>query len=107
MGEIKNFTTTGDSMTIDLSKEYTFEGEKIKAIDLSERENVTAKTMIKAGKVLITEGDVQVLPEQSLHYALVIASGCTKYPMEFYETLAPRDAIKIKNTVSAFLFGVD
>ena len=113
MGEIRNITeakdatTTGESLVVELSKEYEFEGEKVKEVDLSGLKDVTAKTMIRAGKVLISEGDVQVLPEQSLHYTLVIASGCTKLPMEFYEMLAPRDASRIKNTVSGFLFGMD
>lgn len=97
--------TVGEDLTVVLSKEYNFEGEKISEIDFSGLENVTAKTMIKANKVLTTSGDVQILPESSLHYALIIAADCTKHPIEFYEMLSPKDAMKIKNTVTAFFYG--
>lgn len=103
--DAKNEVTVGEDLTVTLSKEYNFEGEKIKKIDFSGLENVTAKTMIKANKVLTTAGDVQLLPESSLHYALIIASECTKYPIEFYEQLCPKDAMKIKNTVATFFYG--
>lgn len=95
---------TDESLIVELSKEYNFEGEKIKTIDFSGLEKVNAKTMIKANKVLTASGDVQILPESSLHYALIIAGECTKYPIDFYERLSPRDAMKVKNTVTTFFF---
>ena len=95
---------TGDHV-VELSRTYEFEGEKISQIDLSGLEDVTAETMIKAGKVLVGAGDVQVLPENSLHYTLVIAAECTKYPIEFYKRLKPRDAIRIKNKITLFFNG--
>lgn len=94
-----------ESLVVTLTRTYDFEGEKVKEIDFSGLEEVTAKTMIKANKVLVTAGDVQVLPENSLHYALIIAAECTKYPIEFYEQLKPNDAIRVKNTVTTFFFG--
>ncbi len=97
--------TTEESLVVTLSKEYNFEGEKIKEIDFSGLEKVNAKTMIKASKVLTSAGDVQLLPESSLHYTLIIASECTRLPIEFYERLNPRDAMKVKNTVTSFFFG--
>ena len=103
--EAKNPGAAGDDLAVVLSKEYEFEGEKISRIDFSGLENVTAKDMIKANKVLTTEGDVQLLPESSLHYALIIASECTKHPIEFYERLNPRDAMKVKNKVTSFFYG--
>ena len=103
--DVKKNEAVGDELTVSLSKEYNFEGEKIKEVDFSGLENVTAKTMIKANKVLTTAGDVQLLPESSLHYALIIASECTKHPIEFYEQLSPRDAMKVKNTVTTFFYG--
>ena len=94
-----------NSLIVTLSKTYDFEREKISEIDFSGLEDVTAKTMIKANKVLTATGDVQIMPESSLHYALIIAAECTKYPIEFYETLRPKDATKIKNTVTGFFYG--
>lgn len=102
----KEEQAVGDnSLIVTLSKTYDFEGEKISEIDFSGLEDVTAKTMIKANKVLTATGDVQIMPESSLHYALIIAAECTKYPIEFYETLRPKDATKIKNTVTGFFYG--
>lgn len=93
-----------ETLTVTLSRTYDFEGEKISEIDFSGLNDVTAKTMIKANKVLTASGDVQIMPESSLHYALIIAAECTKYPIEFYETLRPKDATKIKNTVTGFFY---
>lgn len=98
-------TAGGESLVVALSKTYDFEGEKIREIDFSGLEDITAKSMIKANKVLANSGDIQVLPESSLHYALVIASESTGYPFEFYEKLKPVDAMKIKNTVTSFFYG--
>ena len=94
-----------ESPVVKLSKTYAFEGEKVSEIDFSGLENVTAKTMIKASKVLVASNDVQLLPENSLHYALIVAGECTKYPIEFYEGLCPKDAIKVKNKVAVFFYG--
>lgn len=103
--EAKKETAGEGSLVVSLSRAYDFEGEKVSEIDFSGLEDVTAKTMIKANKTLTATGDVQVMPESSLHYALIIAADCTKYPIEFYETLRPRDATKIKNTVTSFFYG--
>lgn len=105
-GTAKQEETMGEnSLIVTLTKTYNFEGEKISEIDFSGLEEVTAKTMIKANKVLTASGDIQVMPESSLHYALIIAAECTKYPIEFYERLSPKDATKIKNTVTGFFYG--
>lgn len=105
--ETKQATAAGDEnpLTVILTRTYEFEGEKISEIDFSGLEDVTAKTMIKASKVLVTAGDVQILPENSLHYALIISAECTKWPIEFYERLKPNDAVKVKNTVNNFFYG--
>ena len=105
IGLKKDKTVQEDDFLVMLSKTYDFEGEKIVSIDFSGLEDITAKTMIKANKVLTASGDVQVMPENSLHYALVIAAECTKYPIEFYETLKPNDAMRVKNRVTAFFYG--
>lgn len=105
--EIKKNGTVevNDEFTLTLSRTYDFEGEKVSTIDFSGLDDVTAETMIKANKTLTTSGDVSVLPENSLHYALIMAADCTKYPIEFYKQLKPRDAIKVKNMVTNFFYG--
>lgn len=96
-----------DENTLVLSRTYDFEGDKISSIDFSGLEDVTAETMIKANKVLTASGDIAILPENSLHYALVVAADCTSLPIEFYKKLKPRDAIKVKNKVTGFFYGED
>lgn len=93
--------------TLVLSRTYDFEGGKVSSIDFSGLEDVNAETMIKANKVLTASGDIAILPENSLHYALVVAADCTSLPIEFYKKLKPRDAIKVKNKVTSFFYGED
>ena len=90
---------------VKLSKAYNFEGETIKTIDLSGLENITANDMIKANKVLNNSGTVTVLPETNLEYTLIIAASASGLPIEFFRTLVPRDAMKVKNRVTSFFFG--
>ena len=95
--ETKRATQEAEENIIKLSKTYDFEGEKIQKLDFSGLENVTADDMIKANKVLASSGTVSVLPENDLHYTLIIAASATGHPIEFFKSLKPRDAIKVKN----------
>ena len=94
-----------ENTKIKLLKTYHFEGETIGELDMSGLENLAANDMIKANKVLNASGNLSVLPEMSLEYALVIGSSATGYPVEFFKGLCPRDAIKVKNKVTSFFFG--
>ena len=104
--KIKENKGPGDAENIvRLSRIYEFEGEKIAELDFSGLEDVTADDMIKANKVLSSSGTVSILPENDLHYALIIAASATGYPVEFFKKLKPRDAIRVKNTVTSFFYG--
>lgn len=105
--ETKKVTQADDDAEsiVKLSKTYDFEGDKISELDFSGMENVTAEDMIKANKVLASSGTVSVLPENDLHYTLIIAASATGYPIEFFKALKPKDAIKVKNKVTSFFFG--
>ena len=120
MAEVKNITEAktdtkenvvdvieNADLLIRLSKEYEFEGEKISEIDFSGLEEVNAKAMMRANKTLFRTngGDVGLVPELSLSYALIIAEECTQYPIAFYERLNPRDAMKVRTTIVGFMFG--
>ena len=94
-----------DETVIKLSKTYDFEDEKIKTIDMSGLETITANDMIKANKILNNSGTVTVLPETNLEYTLIIAASASGLPIEFFKTLAPKDAMKVKNRVTSFFFG--
>lgn len=97
--------TVENANIIHLSKIYQFEGESIGELNMAGLEDITAADMIRANKVLNSSGNVSLLPELSLEYTLVIAANATKLPLEFYKQLAPKDAIKVKNTVTNFFFG--
>lgn len=88
-----------------LSKVYKFEDTTIGEIDMSGMENLTADDMIKANRVLSSSGNVSVLQETSLEYAITIAASVTGLPIEFFKGLCPKDAIKVKNKVTSFFFG--
>lgn len=105
--DIKKATeaTASKEAVIKLSRTYDFEGEKIKEIDMSGLEEITANDMIKANKVLNNNGTVTVLPETNLEYTLIIAASASGLPIEFFKILVPKDAMKVKNRVTSFFFG--
>lgn len=112
MAKVKEIKSTEQAQAVEeaenivkLSKIYDFEGEKVSQIDFSGLENITADDMIRANKVLSTSGTVSILPENDLHYTLIIAASATGLPIEFFKALKPKDAIRVKNTVTSFFYG--
>ena len=102
----KNITTATPEEENDLvlrfAKPYTFT-----EVDLSGLENITAADMIATQKQMTKGGSVDMLPEMSLQYATIIAARITGKPIEFFTRLPAREAIKLKNIVSGFIFGAD
>ena len=96
-----------EERTLELTKTYSFEGEQISVIDFSGLEDITADDMIRANNIMTNAGTVAVVPENNMHYALIIAASATGIPIEFFKRLKPRDAIKVKNTVTRFFYGKD
>lgn len=109
--EIVEVKDTGVSVTVDeeitvvLSRTYQFEGKEISQLDFSGMENVTADNLIKANKMAAAAGAAAILPEQDLYHTLLIGAEVTGLPIEFFKQLKARDAIKVKNMVTSFLFG--
>lgn len=93
--------------TVVFNKPYTFEGETYNKIDLSGLDNLTAADMIAANKILDRTGSFTFLPEMSLEYACIIAAKATKLPVEFFNGLHPKEAVKVKNRVTAFFYGAE
>ena len=83
--------------TVVFNKPYTFEGETYDKIDLSGLDNLTAADMIAANKILDRTGSFTFLPEMSLEYACIIAA----------KGLHPKEAVKVKNRVTAFFYGAE
>lgn len=95
----------GDNGVIKFTRTYDFEGEKVNQVNLSGLDDLTASDMAKATKIVCNNGVMTTAVETTMPYALAMASMATKYPLEFFNKLKPRDAIKIRTKVQAFLFG--
>lgn len=104
--KIVDLRKTEDNKVV-FNKEYEFEGKKIKEIDLSKLDDLTAKDMIDANKVYQTNGGFSAMPEITLQYAIILAANATQLPIEFFEQLGAKDATKLKNRVTSFLFSED
>lgn len=112
--EQKEITTAAETQKqeenkylIKFRKPFIFEDETYKEIDLSGLENLSAKDMIQAQRTMERSGSINVLPEMSLEYACIFASKATKIPVEFFQALPPKEAIKVKNKVTNFFYGED
>ena len=92
---------------VKFKKPYTFEGTVYKDIDLSGLEELKAGDMIAVNKTIERGGTVNVLPEMSLEYACLISAKATRMPVEFFKALPPKEALKVKNRVTNFLYGED
>ena len=69
-------------------------------------EDLQASDMIAVNKIMArTSAGIDVMPEVSLEYACNLAAKATKKPVEFFLQLPPKEAMKVKNRVMAFLFG--
>lgn len=96
-----------EERTLELTRAYAFEGETISSLDFSGLEEINAESIIRANNIMVRAGTVAVVPENSMHFALIIAADATGLPIEFFKKLKPRDAIKVKNIVTHFFYGED
>lgn len=88
-------------------KPVLFEELSYDSVDLSGLENLSAADMIAVNKTIERGGTVNVLPEMSLEYACLISARATGRPVEFFKALPPKEALKIKNRVTSFLYSED
>lgn len=88
-------------------KPFVFEGVSYESVDLSGLEELKAGDMIAVNKIIERGGTVNVLPEMSLEYACLISSRASGKPVEFFKNLPPKEALKVKNRVTSFLYGED
>lgn len=92
---------------IKFRKPFVWEDNTYTEIDLSGLEDMSARDMIQAQRTMERSGSINVLPEMSLEYACIFASKATKMPVEFFQSLSPKEAIKVKNKVTNFFYGED
>lgn len=92
---------------VKFARPYTFEGKTYNSINLEGLETLTSKDMRDAESWLTKKGIVSATPEMSMEYACFVASRATSLPIEFFERLHPKNAIKVKNRVTNFFYGED
>lgn len=92
---------------IKFRKPFIWEDNTYTEIDMSGLEDLSAKDMIAAQRTMEKSGSINVLPEMSLEYACIFASRATRMPVEFFQALPPKEAIKVKNKVTNFFYGED
>lgn len=94
-----------ESMYVQFRKPYVFDDEAYNGVDLSGLENLSARDMIATQRQMEKSGSINVIPEMSIEYACIFASKATGLPVEFFQDLPPREAIKVKNRVTSFFYG--
>lgn len=108
--EVKNGkveVTPDEENTLELTKTYEFEGEKIASLDFSRLKELPAETLIRAGNIMAQAGTAAVVPENNIHFALIVAADATGLPIEFFKKLNLRDAIQVKTRVTRVFYGLD
>lgn len=99
--------TPDNDMVLGLTRTYKFEEEEVSTLDLSGLVDIIADDVIKANNIMANDGAAAVIPENTLYFALIIASFVTGMPVQFFKGLKPKDAFKVKRYVSHYFFGED
>ena len=100
-------TEDQEDLVLRFKKPYFFEGETFTEVDLSGLEDLSAADLCKVGKMVKKIDGVDPIAEMSLPYAIYMAARVTGKPLEFFQQLPAREAIKLKNLVAGFLYGGD
>lgn len=98
-------TEDQEDLVLRFKKPYSFEGETYTEVDLSGLEDLSAADLCKVGKMVKKIDGVDPIAEMSLPYAIFMAARVTGKPIEFFQQLPAREAIKLKNLVVGFLYG--
>lgn len=89
---------------ITFKKPYMFEGAEYKEIDLAGIEDLKAKDLSDTDKLCARRGQMAAMNEMSVGYACIIASKASTQPVEFFDNLPAKEAIKLKNKVVSFFY---
>ena len=94
-----------NELLLKLSKPYVFDGQAYTEVDLSGLEDATGADLIAVNKILNKTGTVSPVPEMSMDFSIYMAARVAKLPVEFFQRLPAREAVRLKNTVTGFLYG--
>ena len=98
---------TEEELILRFKKPYSFEGQSYTEVDLSGLEEISAADLCRVAKFVKKETGADPIPEMSMPYAIQMAVRVTGKPIEFFQRLPAREAIKLKNLVAGFLYGGD
>ena len=98
-------TEDQEDLVLRFQKPYSFEGETFTEVDLSGLEDLSAADLCKVGKMVKKTDGLDPIAEMSLPYAIFMAARVTGKPLEFFQQLPAREAVKLKNLVVGFLYG--
>lgn len=108
LAESEDTESEEENLTIQLKKPYLFEGKEYTEIDLTSLDDMTAADMIALENQYTKRNPgINVMPEVRVEYAMMMAARATKLPIEFFNRLPQKEAVKVKNRVMGFLFGSD
>ena len=96
-----------ESLILNFRKPYKFEGVEYTEVDLSGLEDTTAADLQAVGR-FVTKKNPAANPatvEMTLEYAQFMAARVAHLPLEFFERLPAKEAIKLKGIVVGFLYG--
>ena len=94
-----------NELLLRLKKPYTFGGKTYTAVDLSPLEDATGADLAVVERSLKKRGIVDPLMEMSTALAAAMASRMCGLPEEFFLSLPIYEMVKVKTTVSGFLYG--
>ena len=98
-----------EDLVLRFAKPYKFGGVEYTKVDMSGLEDVTAGVLENVGKIAAKKnpGMNPALQEMSLTFCTCLAQRVSKLPLEFFEKLPAKEAIKLKTMVTNFLYGGD
>lgn len=92
-----------NSLKVDLSKPYFWEGYTYTAVDLSGLERMSTRALKKIMRRSIAAGQAVLLPELDMEYCMNVAAEASGLPIEFFDDLPAADGTRVKNRVMSFL----
>ena len=95
----------GVNLHVKFRKPYHFEGKDYDGVDLSGLEDATANDLVAVERILRKRGVMDPLVEMSPELAALLASRVAGLPEEFFMGLPINEMVKLKTTVSGFLYG--
>jgi len=105
----ENAAVEDNDLVMKLDKPFTFEGQTYTEVDLSGLEDATAADLKAVARIATKKNPAgnPATVEMTLEYAQIMAARVAHLPLEFFEHLPAKEAIKLKGIVVGFLYAGD